>query len=91
MGTKKRPCLNVILVNFSRVSIQSTRIQKYDARYTDMVWNMRWEGNDIIRKRVEKYHIDCDLKWGYLDVAIKKRHIQDLKFSYEDFEHVHIY
>jgi len=60
--------------------------KKYDAKYTDMLWNMRWEGNDIIRKRVEKYHIDCDLKWGYLDVAIKKRHIQDLKFSYEDMQ-----
>ena len=60
--------------------------KKYDAKYTDMVWNMRWEGNDIIRKRVEKYNIDCDLKWGYLDVAIKKRHIQDLKFSYEDMQ-----
>ena len=60
--------------------------EKYDAKYTDMVWNMRWEGNDIIRKRVEKYNIDCDLKWGYLDVAIKKRHIQDLKFSYEDMQ-----
>ena len=60
--------------------------KKYDAKYTDMVWNMRWEGNDIIRKRVEKYNIDCDLKWSYLDVAIKKRHIQDLKFSYEDMQ-----
>ena len=60
--------------------------KKYDTKYTDMVWNMRWEGNDIIRKRVEKYNIDCDLKWGYLDVAIKKRHIQDLKFSYEDMQ-----
>ena len=60
--------------------------KKYDTKYTDMLWNMRWEGNDIIRKRVEKYHIDCDLKWGYLDVAIKKRHIQDLQFSYEDMQ-----
>ena len=60
--------------------------KKYDTKYTDMVWNMSWEGNDIIRKRVEKYNIDCDLKWGYLDVAIKKRHIQDLKFSYEDMQ-----
>ena len=58
--------------------------KKYDTKYTDMLWNMRWEGNDIIRKRVENYNIDCDLKWGYLDVAIKKRHIEDLKFSYED-------
>ena len=58
--------------------------KKYDTKYTDMLWNMRWEGNDIIRKRVENYNIDCDLKWGYLDVAIKKRHIEDLQFSYED-------
>ena len=38
---------------------------------------MRWEGHDIIKKRVKKYSINCDLKWGYLDVALKNRHIKD--------------
>ena len=44
---------------------------------------MRWEGNEIIRKNVEKYSISCDLKWGYLDVAIKRRHMRDIEKFHE--------
>ena len=43
---------------------------------------LRWAGNEIIRERVAKYAIECDLKYGYLDVAIKKRHVRDLEFSH---------
>lgn len=28
----------------------------------EFVWNLRWRGHEIIKKRVEKYQIDCDLK-----------------------------
>ena len=41
-----------------------------------IMWEMGWAGHDIIRERVETYGIECDLKWGYLDVAIKQRHIR---------------
>ena len=41
-----------------------------------IMWELRWRGHEIIRQRVEKYHINCDLKWGYLDVAIKPRHLR---------------
>jgi len=37
----------------------------------DVLWEMRWSGNDIIRERVRKYEIQCDLKNGYLEVAPK--------------------
>jgi gamma-glutamylputrescine oxidase len=49
----------------------------------DLLWDMRWRGHEIIRERVEKYRIQCDLKYGYVDVAIKPRHLRDLE---EDFE-----
>ena len=42
---------------------------------------LRWEGHRIIRERVEEYDIDCDLKFGYLDVAIKDRHLKDLEYD----------
>ena len=42
-----------------------------------IMWQLRWAGHDIIRERVSTYQIDCDLKWGYLDVAIKARHLRD--------------
>jgi glycine/D-amino acid oxidase-like deaminating enzyme len=41
----------------------------------DLVWDIGWRGNDIVRQRVEQYSIDCDLKWGYMDVALKPRHM----------------
>jgi glycine/D-amino acid oxidase-like deaminating enzyme len=31
---------------------------------------------DIIKDRIEKYKIDCDLKWGYCEVGLKNRHIK---------------
>ncbi len=43
-----------------------------------LLWEMRWAGHDIIRERVQTYNIQCDLKSGYLDVAIKERHIRAL-------------
>lgn len=47
---------------------------------------MRWAGHEIIRQRVQQYDIQCDLKSGYLDVAIKDRHVRELAESYESLE-----
>lgn len=49
-------------------------------------WDMRWAGHKIIRERVEKYDIQCDLKSGYLDVAIKNRHLRDFEADLEALE-----
>jgi len=42
----------------------------------DLIWDIGWLGNSIIAERVEKYAIDCDLKYGYMDVALKPRHMR---------------
>ena len=44
-----------------------------------LLWDLRWAGHRIIRERVDTYAIDCDLKAGYVDVAIKARHLKDLE------------
>jgi glycine/D-amino acid oxidase-like deaminating enzyme len=49
----------------------------------DVFGELRWAGNDIIRERVETYGIQCDLKYGYLDVAIKEKHLRDQQADYE--------
>jgi len=51
-----------------------------------IMWQMRWAGHDIIRERVATYGIDCDLKWGYLDVAIKQRHLGALREQLETLD-----
>ncbi len=49
----------------------------------DVFRELRWTGHNIIRQRVEQYGIDCDLKSGYLDVAIKQRHMRDIEIDFE--------
>jgi len=43
------------------------------------VWELRWAGHEIIKEWVSTYNIECDLKFGYIDVAIKQRHVRDLE------------
>lgn len=43
------------------------------------VWNLRWRGHDIIRRRVERFGISCDLKPGHLQAATKPAHVTELR------------
>jgi glycine/D-amino acid oxidase-like deaminating enzyme len=45
----------------------------------DLIWDIGWRGNTIIAERVAKYSIDCDLKYGYMDVALKPRHMRQFE------------
>jgi glycine/D-amino acid oxidase-like deaminating enzyme len=47
---------------------------------------LRWGGNDIIRERVAKYGIQCDLKDGYLEVATKPSQVSYIDEFAEDRE-----
>lgn len=49
----------------------------------EMFGELRWAGHKIIQERVRTYGIQCDLKFGYLDVAIKARHLKDLDDQHE--------
>ncbi|MDH3441030.1 MAG: FAD-binding oxidoreductase, partial [Gammaproteobacteria bacterium] len=58
----------------------------------DMVWDIKWRGNDIVYDRVEKYGIRCDLKPGFVEVATKKRHLAYLdEYVEERVKHNHPY
>jgi len=52
----------------------------------EVLKGLRWAGHEIIRERVETYGIQCDLKFGYLDVAIKERHVRELEADYEQLQ-----
>jgi glycine/D-amino acid oxidase-like deaminating enzyme len=55
----------------------------YGRDVEEIFGELRWAGHDIIRERVQKYNIQCDLKSGYLDVAIKERHLRAIEADYE--------
>lgn len=41
------------------------------------------EALDIVAQRVARYQIDCDLRWGYADVANRPRHWRELQANFE--------
>lgn len=42
------------------------------------LWDISIEALDLMRERIERHSIDCDLHWGQLHVAIKPRQRDDL-------------
>lgn len=60
----------------------------HDKDVEEMFGELRWAGHNIIRERVETYGIECDLKFGYLDVAIKERHLRQFEADFERLEKV---
>ncbi len=50
----------------------------------DFIWQLRWRGHDIIRARVARYGIDCDLKHGHLQAAMKPAHMDELRALHEE-------
>jgi len=64
-----------------------SKVQKqYGDGIADMLWDLRWRGNDIVHERVAKYNIECDLKNGFAETALKPRHLQDLEEFAEELQ-----
>ncbi len=49
------------------------------------LWDMALEAKAIIRDRVARHGIDCDLRWGYLLAGLKPRHMAELR---ADLHHI---
>jgi glycine/D-amino acid oxidase-like deaminating enzyme len=60
--------------------------EKHGDGIADLLWEIRWRGNQLIRERIEKYAIDCDLKDGYVQVATKPRQLAYIEESANEHE-----
>lgn len=45
----------------------------------DIVWQMGIESRDLVLERIRRFRIDCDLKFGYLDLALKPAELDDFR------------
>ena len=50
------------------------------------LWLVAEEAKAIIRERVERHAIACDLAWGYLHAALKRRHVRETAEKLEQWE-----
>ena len=54
------------------------------AEAVNFIRHLRWHGHDIIRRRVAKYAIECDLKFGHLYTAWSNNDVTTLKKILDD-------
>ncbi|NNL95509.1 MAG: FAD-binding oxidoreductase [Xanthomonadales bacterium] len=62
------------------------------AGFEKTLWKLIWRGHEIIRERVQRYGIACDLKPGFIEVASKSSHMnfleqQDAYFRKNQHQH----
>ena len=43
------------------------------------MWDVSVEAVDLLKERIRRHAIDCDLHWGQMHVAVKPRHVTELK------------
>ncbi|MBT4932118.1 MAG: FAD-binding oxidoreductase [Rhodospirillaceae bacterium] len=50
------------------------------------MWDVEVDSKNMIRERVERHNIDCDLRWGYLHAAAKPSHMGWVNDTHEEWE-----
>jgi glycine/D-amino acid oxidase-like deaminating enzyme len=51
--------------------------------HADTLFELGYRGHAIIAQRTERYAIDCDLKYGAIDVALRPRHLEQQQRTYD--------
>tara|TARA_R110002049_G_scaffold85550_23_gene217527 strand:+ start:2373 stop:3653 length:1281 start_codon:yes stop_codon:yes gene_type:complete len=49
----------------------------------DLLFELGYRGHDIIAQRVQAYGIDCDLRYGAIDVALRSRQLEQQKRMFD--------
>ncbi|MFC0401082.1 NAD(P)/FAD-dependent oxidoreductase [Paraburkholderia rhizosphaerae] len=65
-----------MLVGFAKDEVLEQQLGTDGAR---AAWALSVDGVALVRERIERYGIDCDLTHGYLTVATKEKRIADLR------------
>jgi len=69
------------------------RIEKRLGRAAgDIAWQMGIECRDLVLERIDRFDIDCDLKFGYIDLALKSSDIREFhqrveRYRKRDYPH----
>jgi gamma-glutamylputrescine oxidase len=50
------------------------------------LWSMSLEAMALVRSRIQRHGIDCDLEWGHLHAAIKPRQVSELEAWVEQLQ-----
>src|SRR4030095_14842830 len=65
-------------------SSQDTLVAQGGPDVARRMWDVSVEAVDLLRDRIRRHAIDCDLHWGQMHVPVKPRHVTELKAWQEE-------
>ncbi len=74
-----------LCTGFADMDKVAAQVGKEDAK---KCFDISMEGIELIKSRIEKYDIDCDLQWGYMHAATKASGIAELEEWQEELAEV---
>ena len=63
---------------------ESRLLKQHGEELAQRLFEFGYRGHEIIEQRIDKYNIQCDFKKGYIDVAVKNRHLKNLHSWHKD-------
>lgn len=61
------------------ISGEARLTQQLGKEGRELLRDIRYLGHEIIERRIAAYDIDCDLKYGWMEVAARPRHMQAIR------------
>ncbi len=58
---------------------QRVLVQQVGIENARRMWDISLEGLDLLRDRVQRHAIECDLQWGHMHAAVKPRQREELR------------
>ncbi len=58
---------------------QDKLVAQVGAETARRMWDVSVEAVELLKERIERHAIDCDLHWGQMHAATKQRHVDELK------------
>ncbi len=49
-----------------------------------LIWDIYYRGHDIIEARIKRFNIRCDLKRGYIEAAMRPKHLRSMHAHVDD-------
>jgi len=70
---------------------QDKLVAQVGAETARRMWDVSVEAVELLKERIRRHAIDCDLHWGQMHAATKQRHVRELTAWHREQEDVYRY
>lgn len=70
---------------------QEPLVEQLGLQAARQMWDTSLEGLALLRSLIARHRIECDLRWGHMEVALKSRQREELRAQQHSLENIYRY